>query len=111
MAAPQEPAPAAEKTVDAIVRQAMEDHLRSLIAGQPERVRADFAESAQDRIGDFERLVPPDLKSYQVLHDRVDGNTSHMIVRLDGAESHELEWVWSNENGRFRIVSVGPTTA
>ena len=111
MASPQEPAPAAEKTVDAIVRQAMTDHLRSLVDGHPERVRSDFAESVQDRVDEFERLVPSGLKSYQVLHDRVDGNTSHMIVRLEAAETHDLEWVWSNEKGRFRIVRVRRTGA
>jgi hypothetical protein len=109
MAAPQEPAPAAQKTVDAIVRQAMDDHMRSLIDGNPERVRSDFAESVQERVAEFERLIPSGIKSYQLLHDRVDGDTSHMIVRIEAAETHDLEWVWSNEKGRFRIVQVRRT--
>ncbi|MBV8084736.1 MAG: hypothetical protein JO247_07965 [Chloroflexi bacterium] len=111
MASPQEPVRAAEKTVDAIVRQAMDDHMRSLIDGKPERVRSDFAESVQDRVADFERLIPSGLKAYQLLHDRVDGDTSYMIVRVEGAETHDLEWVWSNEKGRFRIVQVRRTGA
>ena len=61
-----EPSAAAEKTVDAIVRQAMDDHMRSLMAGEADRVRADFAESVKDRIDEFEGLVPPGLKSYTV---------------------------------------------
>ena len=103
------PAPAAQKTVDAIVRQAMNDHLRSLIAGQPERVRHDFAESIRDRTAELESLVPRHLKSYDFLEDRVEAdNTSRMVVRLQGDESRELEWVWRSVDGRFRIVEIRP---
>mgnify|MGYP001488446145 CR=1 FL=1 len=98
--------PAAQKTVDAIVRQALDDHLRSLVKGDPARVRYDFAESVRDRVPAFEALLPANIERYQVLGDSIAGDTSRLIVRLEGDEPRELEWVWQNVDGRFRIVDV-----
>jgi hypothetical protein len=97
---------AAQKTVDSIIRQAMDDHLRSLARGDAERVRFDFGPQLGDRVPQLEALVPRGLRSYKVLSDRVDGNTSHVLVQLEGDTTTQLEWVWSNVDGRFRIVDI-----
>ncbi|MBV9120166.1 MAG: hypothetical protein JOZ39_05620 [Chloroflexi bacterium] len=109
MTAPDDQPAAVQRSVDAIVRQAMTDHLRSLVAGDPARVRDDFAESVRDRIPEFEALAPPGLGGFEMVHDRVDGETSHMFVRLMGAQHQGLEWVWQHIDGRFRIVNVRQT--
>jgi hypothetical protein len=110
MTEPRDPTAAAEKSVDGMVRQAMNDHLRSLIAGQPERVRSDYADSVRERVPEFERLVPAGLKSYTFLRDRAEPDASHMTIRLEGDQARDVEWVWSNQNGRFRIVNVRPAS-
>ncbi len=96
----------AEQRVDALIRQAMDDHMRSLVRGEKERVRADYAPALASFSGDIDALIPGGLRSYTLLEDHVYGNVSHMRVRLEGDTTADLEWIWSNVDGRYRIVEV-----
>lgn len=82
--------------------------MRSLIAGDAARVRADFAAEVRERVPQLEATVPTSLRNYDVLDTRLDGDGSHILVRLEGATTVELDWLWRHVDGRFRIVDVTP---
>lgn len=99
---------ATEQRVDALVTQAMNDHLRSLVNGQPERVRSDFSPQLASHLEEVERLVPSNLRSYDIIEDRVDEGISHIHTRLFGDTTVDLEWVWMSVDGRYRLIEVRP---
>ena len=76
----------------------------------------EFRAATANLIGEVEpyplRLAGEE-RAQVVLHslpnDRVDGDTSRMIVRLVGDTTHDVEYVWRNVGGRFRIVDVKRT--
>jgi len=103
-----EEAPVTSQTVVAIVQQALTDHLESLLRGDPARVRYDFADEVRDRIASLEGLVPSGLRRYELLSHSYDGHASHRVVHLEGDTTVELDWLWANVDGRFRIVDVRP---
>jgi hypothetical protein len=98
----------ASQSVVAIVQQALTDHLESLLRGDSARVRYDFADSVRERIPELEALVPPGLRRYGLLSNSYDGRASHQVVHLEGETAIDLDWQWSNVDGRFRIVDISP---
>ena len=103
-----EEAQVASQSVVAIVQQALTDHLESLVRGDPGRVRYDFAEEAREHIPQLEALVPAGLRRYELLRHFYDGRASHHVVRLEGDRTAELDWLWADVDGRFRIVDIQP---
>jgi ABC-type transporter MlaC component len=48
------------------------------------------------------------LRRYALLSNSYDGRASHQVVRLEGETAIDLDWQWSNVDGRFRIVDISP---
>jgi len=106
-----EEAQVASQSVLAIVQQALTDHLASRIRNDAARVRYDFAEEARERIPQLEALVPPWLRTYELQRHFYDGRALHYVVRLQGeGDDAELDWLWANVDGRFRIVDIRPAS-
>ena len=54
--------------------------------------------------------MPAGLRRYELLRHFYDGRASHHVVRLEGDRTAELDWLWADVDGRFRIVDIKPAS-
>ena len=93
-------------SVNGIVMQAMRDHLRSAIAGNDDRIRADFLTPEAESQANRPVVVPAGARDFTILENAVDETGSHIRTRIIGDTTADSVWTWRLEGGKYRITSV-----